>query len=193
MIKKLILIGGGGHCRSCIETIESTQQYAIEGILDVREKVGQEISGYPVIGVDEDLEKYVDEDIYFLITVGQIRSNTIRLKLYEKLKALKLRLATITASTAYVSKRCVIGEGTIVMHHAIVNAGVTIGANNIINNKVLVEHDVQIGDHCHISTGAILNGGVQVSNHVFVGSGCVTREYITIQEGAFIKANSLVK
>ena len=32
--KPLILIGGGGHCKSCIEVIESTDEWEIKGILD---------------------------------------------------------------------------------------------------------------------------------------------------------------
>ncbi len=192
-MKKLILIGGGGHCKSCIETIESTGSYSVAGILDVKEKVGGKILDYSIIGTDEDLEKYTGKEFSFLITVGQIKSNATRLKLYNRIKSLNLPLATVIASTAYVSKRAIIGEGTIIMHHAIINADVTIGVNNIINNKVLVEHDAQIGNHCHISTGAILNGGVQVKDNAFVGSGAITKEYTTIPEAAFIKANSIVK
>lgn len=192
-MKKLILIGGGGHCKSCIESIESIGVYHIEGILDVKDKIGQQILSYSIIGTDDDLEKYVGKDVEFLITIGQIKSNAVRIKIYNKLKSLNLKLATIIASTAYVSKRSQIGEGTIIMHQSMVNANVVIGENVIVNNKALLEHDVKIGNHCHISTGAILNGGVEVGDNVFVGSGAVTKEYIQIAEGSFIKANSIVK
>ena len=35
----LILIGGGGHCKSCIDVIEQENKFNITGILDVKEKV----------------------------------------------------------------------------------------------------------------------------------------------------------
>ena len=52
---KIILIGGGGHCKSCIEVIESKGDFVIAGIIDVKEKIGTSLLGYPVIGCDDDL------------------------------------------------------------------------------------------------------------------------------------------
>ena len=44
MIKeKLILIGGGGHCKSCIDVIEQEGRFDIDAIVDVEEKLGQSI------------------------------------------------------------------------------------------------------------------------------------------------------
>ena len=40
---KLILIGGGGHCKSCIDVIEQEDNYEIVGIIDVPEKKGEKI------------------------------------------------------------------------------------------------------------------------------------------------------
>ena len=39
--KPIILIGGGGHCKSMIEVIESAGKFQIIGIVDVAEKVGE--------------------------------------------------------------------------------------------------------------------------------------------------------
>ena len=49
MNKPLILIGGGGHCKSVIEAAESAG-YSILGILDMPEDVGNEVlPGYMLI------------------------------------------------------------------------------------------------------------------------------------------------
>ena len=34
-MKKIILFGAGGHCKSCIEIIENSSEYIIEYILDI--------------------------------------------------------------------------------------------------------------------------------------------------------------
>jgi FlaA1/EpsC-like NDP-sugar epimerase len=39
--EKIILVGGGGHCRSVIDVIETENRYEIVGILDKPELVGQ--------------------------------------------------------------------------------------------------------------------------------------------------------
>jgi len=33
-MKNLILIGAGGHCRSCIDVIEAEKKYKIIGLID---------------------------------------------------------------------------------------------------------------------------------------------------------------
>ncbi len=38
---KIILIGGGGHCKSCIDVIEQEGRFQITGIVDVPEKMHQ--------------------------------------------------------------------------------------------------------------------------------------------------------
>lgn len=193
MQKKLILIGGGGHCRSCIDVIESTARYSIVGIIDNGLEVGTTILHYPVLGKDADLENFINEETEFLITVGQIETAVVRIKLAELVLRLGGKLATVIASTATVSKHAKIGEGTIIMHHSLVNANSTIGCNCIINSKALIEHDAYIEDNCHISTGAIVNGGAIVRKDSFIGSGAVIIQLVEIPENSFVKAHSLQK
>lgn len=191
MRKKLILIGGGGHCKSCIDVIEQLGLYEIGGIIDKQEYVGQTVLGYKIIGIDSQIEKFAKEDYNFLITIGQINSSQIRYKLYNKLLKCNAKLATIISPRAYVSKHAVVEKGTVIMHDALVNAGAHIGKNCIINSKALIEHDAIIGDHCHISTAAIINGGTEIKNGSFIGSNAVSKENVKTSKEAFIKAGSL--
>tara|TARA_B100000795_G_scaffold218808_1_gene172986 strand:+ start:1469 stop:1654 length:186 start_codon:yes stop_codon:yes gene_type:complete len=54
-MKKIILIGGGGHCKSVIDVIEQEKKYKISGIVDKSKSLGAKILGYKVIGNDLDL------------------------------------------------------------------------------------------------------------------------------------------
>jgi len=192
MKKNIILIGGGGHCKSVIDVIETTELYIIEGIVDIPEKLGEKVLNYEKKWTDTDLEKLTqDRNLYFFITIGQIRDYTKRLSMYLKLKNLNTKLPVIISPLSYVSKYSKIGEGTIIMHHCVINPNVTIGNNCIINTKAIIEHDVTVMNNCHISTGAILNGGVYVGENTFFGSSAVSKEYSVIPSNSFIKANSL--
>ena len=153
MDKNLILVGGGGHCKSVIEVAESCG-YTILGILDHPSEVGKEILGYKVVGCDDDMVQWVDK-AQFVVTVGSIKDPTLRKRLHDKVREAGGTLATLVASTAYVSRRATIGEGTVVMHFAMVNADAKIGTGCIINTHSNIEHDAIVGDYCHISTGAI--------------------------------------
>lgn len=192
MKRPLILIGGGGHCKSVIEVAESAG-YEIKGILDMPDEVGKEVlPGHKVIGTDDEIPQYVEE-CDFVITVGFIKNPALRIKLYNKVKAAGGRLATIIASTAHVSKYAELGEGTVIMHHAFVNAGAKIGDNCIINTFVNIEHDAEVGNQCHISTGTMVNGECKIGENCFIGSQSVCANCIEIASDIIIGAGSVVR
>lgn len=189
--KNLILLGGGGHCKSVIEVAESAG-YKILGVLDKPEEVGKQVLDYKVIGTDDDIPQYIDK-AEFVITVGFIKNPAIRIKLYNKVKEVGGKLATIIASSAHVSKYATLGEGTVIMHQAVVNAGANLGVNNIINTFANIEHDAQIGDQCHISTGTMVNGDCRVGDRCFIGSQSVLANGIEIGDDIIVGAGSFVR
>ena len=189
---KLILVGGGGHCKSCIDVIEQEGKYDIIGILDLSVKKGETILSYEIIGNDNDYEKYILEDCEFLITVGQIKSANIRKTIFEKLNMLNAKMATVISPRVYISQYAMLGKGTIVMHNAFVNAGANVGANCILNSNCNIEHDVVIGNHCHISTGAFVNGDCKIGNEVFIGSNATISSQVDVGNNVVIGAGTLV-
>lgn len=188
--KGIVLVGGGGHCRSLIEAAESAG-LKIAGILERPDVGTKEILGYPVLG-DDDLIRELAANHEFVVTVGFVKSPAIRRKLHQRIIKENGRLAKIIASTAYVSPHAEIGAGSVVLHHATVNASAKIGMGCIVNTAADIEHDVRIGDECHISTGVMVNGGSVIGNRVFIGSGTVVTQGVRICDDAVIGAGSLV-
>lgn len=193
MKQKIILIGGGGHCKSLIDVIELEGSFEIAGIVDQKEMIGQKVLGYKIIGCDDNLEDLFKKYKYAIVSVGQIKSPDLRIKLFNHLNTIGFETPIIVSPRAYVSKHASVDKGTVVLHDALINAGVHIGKNCIINSKALIEHDCRIADHCHISTGAILNGGTIISEGTFFGSNAISKEYATIVKRSFIKAGSIAK
>jgi sugar O-acyltransferase (sialic acid O-acetyltransferase NeuD family) len=190
---KIILIGGGGHCHSCIDVIEQQGKYQIAGIVDMPGKLHQKVLGYEVIATDNDLPRLVNEYENFLITLGQIKSPEKRIRIFQTLKKSGAKLPVIISPLAYVSKHAEIGDGTIIMHNALINAGAKIGKNCIINTRALIEHDVVIADHCHIATGTIINGDSRIQTGTFFGSNSMTREYVEIGSNCIIGGDERVE
>lgn len=190
MSKPLILIGGGGHCKSVIDVAEEAG-YTILGILDRSIPIGSTVLGYEVLGNDDLVKPFLNK-AEFLVTVGQIKSPEIRIRLNKMVKDAGGKLATIISPTAHVSKHATIGDGTMVMHQAVVNAGACIGEGCIINTFSCIEHDVIIGDYCHISTGAMVNGEVEIGKGVFIGSQAVVNQCVRICDLAVIASGTVV-
>lgn len=188
----IILLGGGGHCLSCIDVIEKTKKYYIIGILDPNEEISKSLKGYKILGDDSLINNYASKNYNFLITVGQIKSSSIRKNLHQMVKNANGNLPVIISPLAYVSESARIDEGTIVMHHALINTNAKIGKNCIINSKALIEHEATVGDFCHISTAACINGQVKVGSNSFIGSNSVIGNNIQVANNIVIAAGSQV-
>ncbi len=189
---ELILIGGGGHCMSVIDIVELNNKFTIKGILDSYTDQ-KEIYGYPVLGGDELIEKLANDNVFFLITVGQIKSYIVRERISKKIIGVKGQLATIISPRAYVSKHSKVEEGTVIMHDAVVNSGAKIGKNCIINTKSNIEHGVIVEEFCHISTCSVVNGESIIKRGTFIGSNATISNGITIKENSIISAGEFIK
>lgn len=185
----LVLLGGGGHCTSCIEVIRTAGMVAA-GVL-VPEPAPQSC-GVPRLGDDSWLDTPDARAVRFLVTVGQVAVSPVRERLFAALRARGLALATVLAPSALVSTDAQVGAGSIVMLRAVVNAGAAVGENCIINTGAIVEHDAQIGDHCHLSTGAIVNGGCVIGAGSMIGSGAIVLQGVRIAAGTLVGAGAVV-
>lgn len=190
MGKKLLLIGGGGHCHSVLDSVLATKEYEKIGIVD---SIDASYLGVSVVGMDEDIPTLINDgwtDAF--ITVGSVGNTMIRRRLYEMLKQLNLRIPTIIDPTAIIGNDVDIQEGTFIGKRAVVNAGSKIGACSIINTGAIVEHDCVIGAFSHISPGTTLCGQVKVGQDSHIGAGSVVRQLIEIGDNALIGAGSVV-
>lgn len=191
MNRPLILVGGGGHCKSVIDAAESAG-FTIKGILDLPRFVGQKILGHEVIGTDGDIPRYARE-CDFVVTLGFIKDPSLRIRLHSLIEAAGGSLATVIASTAHVSRHATVGAGTVILHGAMVNAGARIGRGCIINTLANIEHDAVVGDYCHISTGAMVNGDCRVGDNTFLGSQSVMVNATTVPADSVFAAGSMIR
>ncbi len=75
-MKKIIIIGAGGHAKSCIDVIEKSKKYKIIGLFASKKELGNKVLGYNVIGSTlDDLKKIKKKTKYAFIAIGQNNSN----------------------------------------------------------------------------------------------------------------------
>ena len=183
---EILVVGAGGHARSCIDVIEQLPSFKIAGLIGFPEEIGSEHLGYKVIGSDTDLPSLVSKYEHAMIGLGQIRSPNLRIDMFQKLLNLGFVLPSFVSPNAYVSPHASVGRGSIIMSGGIINAGAKIGQNCIINSNSLVEHDCIVSDHCHVSTGVVINGQVSIGTGCFIGSGA------TIKQGLDVDKNTVI-
>lgn len=188
---KLLLIGGGGHCHSVLDSVIASNEYDEIGIVD---KSGSgSCLGVSVMGTDDDIPELVKDGWNCaIVTVGSIGNTKVRRRLFEMVRKLGLRMPSVVDPTAIIAKGVKINNGCFVGKRAVINMGVSISDSSIINTGSIIEHDCEIGAFVHISPGAVLCGQVKVGQDAHVGAGSVVRQGLVIGHSALIGAGSVV-
>ena len=190
MNRKILLIGGGGHCHSVLDSILSLNIYSEIGIIDNR---NTSYRGISVIGTDEDIpDLYKDGWTEAFITVGSIGNTDIRRRLFSLLNTVGSNIPVIIDPSAIIAADVSIKRGTYIGKKAIINAGASIGECSIINSGAIVEHDCTIGDFSHISPGAIICGHSTIGNDSHIGAGAVVKQELQIGNNCMIGMGSIV-
>ena len=193
MKEKIVLIGGGGHCKVVISILKELGEFEIVGISDTSEKIGEKVLDIPIRFTDDELEKLFDEGIkHALITIGSVGNPKKRIELFEMIKSIGFKLPVIVSKHAVVSSDAKIDEGTVIMPGAVINPGVRIGKNVIVNTGAIIEHDAFIDDHVHIAPGVTLSGSVRIGCCSHIGTGASVIQEIRIGNNVIVGAGAVV-
>ena len=192
IVKKIIIIGGGGHARVLIFALKALQREII-GILDPDVKlIGQTIAGIPVLGNDDAIRNYAPDSVDLVNGIGSVILPEKRKAIYVKFKNAGYSFASVIHPSAIVVDDVKIGEGVQIMAGAILQSGCLIGDNAIINTGAIVDHDCKIGAHVHIAPGSVISGGVEIGEMVHIGTGATIIQCIKIGDSAVIGAGAVV-
>lgn len=193
MSKKLLLVGGGGHCKSVLDTVLNSKQYTDVGIIDMNEPIGSTMFGVPIIGRDSDLTSLFDEGYqYAFVTIGSVGNPALRIKLYNLLEEIGFQIPTIFDHSAEISNHVIIESGVFIGKNAIVNAGTLIKKGAIVNTGSIIEHDCRIESFVHIAPGAVLSGAVSIGKSTHIGSNSTIKQQVSIGSNSIIGIGSIV-
>lgn len=193
MNKKILLIGGGGHCKSVLDSLLELNEYAEIGIVDKKENIGNLVMGVPVVGCDDDLHFLFRNGYkYGFVTIGSIGNPSLRIKLLNILSNIGYEIPVIIDASAEVSKHVKIEQGVFIGKLSIVNTGSHIQKGAIINSGSIIEHDCQIGSFSHIAPGVVLGGGVIIGESSHVGTNTAIKQQVHIGSNSIIGIGSVV-
>lgn len=190
-MKKVLLVGFGGHAHSVIDSIIQKNEYEIAGYVDNEEHNNYLDIKY--LGDDSELKRLFDSGIKnATLCIGFMGKSNNRELLYNELKKIGFTLPIIIDNSAIIAKNVEIGEGTFIGKGTVVNANSKIGKMCIVNSKSLIEHDCEVGDFTHVSVAACLCGGVKVGESSFIGANSTIIQYLELGKNVFIGAGMLV-
>ncbi len=168
----IIIIGGGGHAKMCIDIIRQMKTYYLAGIIDSKLGIGTTTLGVPVIGRDKELEKLFKQGIKFaVIGFGALHKPSIRQETFQTLKRIGYFLPNLIHPSAIIEPSAILGEGNQIMAGSIIGSDVRVKNNCIINSGSIVSHDSYLHNNVHITPGAMLAGSVKVGTNTVIGMG----------------------
>jgi len=166
MIKKLAIIGAGGHGK-VVGEIALLNHYKIIDFFD--DRVNEiELFPFNIVGNLDYLKDHIKDYDFFFVAIGD---NQIRYNKIEWLKKYKVNIISLVHPKSTVSKFSSLGIGTCIMANAAVNPGTLIKEGVIINTSASIDHDCIIEKFAHISPNCSLSGSVRIGEFTHLGSG----------------------
>lgn len=179
-MKKLLIVGAGGHGRCCLDIARNMNIYDEICFLD-DSYVNEVIDDCEIIGTIDEMSSYYPEYVDIFIAIG---NNQLRKKLSLQAKEIGYQLVSLISPFSYVSSYANINEGTVIFPHAVIEANVYVGKGCIISSNTTLNHDSVIKDDCLIYSNSVIRPNVVIESLTRIGSHCV------ISFGTRIEANS---
>ncbi len=192
MKTNIILLGGGGHCSSVLDTIMHQNQFTILGIINKTPELAKGLDESLYLGNDKMIPKYKNDKNSFLISIGIMKNAKSRATYIKSLEKYKLYFATIISLNSYVSKSSNLGSGTVVLNNVFIGPHSKIGKHTIVNNGAIVEHHCEIGSNTHLAPGVIMCGESIVGNNTFIGAGVIIKNKIKIGNNVIIGSGLVI-
>ncbi len=187
---KLIIIGYGGHAKSVIDSVKSTNQYEIVGYTDLEDRNSLEIA---YLGKDDELGTLYEFGInHAFFGLGFMGKSLVRNKLYKRCKEIGFKFPVIADDSATIANNVQIGEGTYIGKRAVINSYTKIGRTCIINTGAIIEHENVIGDFTHVAVGATLCGNVCIASNCLIGANSTIIQGLSIGNNVIVGAGSVV-
>lgn len=182
-MKRIVIIGASGHGKVVADIAIRNGYDEIVFLDDNKELISS--AGIPVAGRCSDIVKYKDWDVF--VAIGDAAT---RKRIMDNLT--DYQIVTLIHPRAVVSRRVVIGKGTVVMAGAVINSDTKVGKGCIVNTGATVDHDGSLKDFVHVSVGAHLAGNVTVEGETWIGAGAIILNNIQICAKCMIGAGAVI-
>lgn len=193
MVKRLGIMGAGGHAKVVADTAKRCGGYVIHGFYDDNPALhGMPFyHEYMIMGDFEQLLRDLKHEVIDTAFIA-IGHNKLRQELGERILDAGYVLETLVDSTAILSPTVQLGAGSLVVVGAIINADAQIGKHAIVNTGATIDHDCIIHDAVHIAPQAALCGSVEVGERTLIGVGAVLIPNVSFPKDSILGAGSVM-
>ena len=182
-MKRLLIIGAGGHGRSVAEAVVAQGTYSLIGFVDDGCVPGTLVFQWPVLGSAASLSELKKQADCVVVAVG---NNVVREKMLGLALAAGFELATVIHPRAYVSSSAAVGPGSAIMAGSVVGAEARLGVATIVNSGAVVDHHAVVEDYGHLGVGACMAGGSYLGRSAWMQAGSALAYGVKVPAGSVL-------
>lgn len=189
-MKRLLIVGAGGHGRSVAEAVLARGEFVVVGFLDDAFPELERVWEIPVLGTVADSAQWRGVVDCAFVALG---NNELRQRVVAGLRASGFSLATVLHPRAIVSPTALIGEGSAIMAGAIIGTEARLGEGVIVNCAAVVDHHGHVGDFGHLGVNAAMAGGSVLGATAWMKAGSALGYGVEIEAGFVLEPGEVVK
>lgn len=188
-MKRLLIVGAGGHGHSLAEAVHAGGEFAVAGFLDDAYPELDRVWDFPVLGGVVDHSRWRGLADFAIVAIG---NNAVRQCVAKDLQAAGFSLASVVHPLAIISPTAVIGRGTAIMAGAIVGTEACLGDGVIVNCAAVVDHHCRVGDFGHLGVNAAMAGGAVLGSRAWMQAGSALGYGVRIEDGRVLMPGEAV-
>ncbi|PAU94007.1 hypothetical protein CK503_10105 [Aliifodinibius salipaludis] len=169
------------------------QQWEVVGYIDdVKFGKVDEYFGYPVVGNEQSIPKFIKQGYYFF---NNVASSTDNMEVVaNKLSKYNAKLCTLVfPEPPNIDHETVsVGEGSCISPGVFIGTNVNIGRNVLIRVQSIISHETEIGDLCFVAPGVAIMGGVSIGEKTFIGARALIRDNVTVGKNCVVGMGAVV-
>ena len=191
-MRKLVIIGAGGFGREMLawarQSVQFERDWTIKGFIDDNPQALAS-KNTPAALLDT-VQNYAPaaEDV-FICAMGV---PAIKRRCCEMIGARGGHFTRLIHRTAVLGDNVELGEGVVLCPYTVVSANNRLGFGVAVNLHSSIDHDACVGDWSQVNCHCDLTAAVQIGREVFIGSSVSIIPGITVGDGAYLGAGSVV-
>lgn len=192
-MKKLIIIGAASNAKLAAYFFDRDTEYQVYAFCVDKEFLNnREYCSKPVVSLESIEKKYPPKEFSAFVAVGYNNMNSIREKLYHKVKNLGYNLPNYISPYCSFFTENKIGDNNLILEDNTIQPFVKIGSNNVLWSGNHIGHDVEIGNNNFITSHVVISGFTKIENNTFIGVNATIRDNIKIRNKTLISAGAII-
>lgn len=191
MVKKVVVVGAGGHARVVVRLVMLTTGFEIVGVADrTRDQFGQQIGSAQINTTLNDIDAWRLSGVTSLALA--LGSNPEREQIARRADDYGLDCVTLVHPSAIVDESVTLADGAVVCAGAIITPDARIGRGVIVNTGSTIDHETEVGDFAQIAPGVHIAGRVKIGGRAMIGLGASILPNVAIGRDAVVGAGAVV-